>query len=248
MAPRSTFADSTSPATAEHDQTLGTTSAGTPERGRDWDSASLARSASHAARLGVYTALGASASAVPLPWLPDMLVRRVWGALVHDIAVHHSVSLTIEARSALSDPAGPGNPPGVFSQALHFFGIRLAARILSRFGPIAMAWPAQTALRTYVLGRMFDRYLQTRSVRAVRVDGDEARRVRRAIDGVLSGAIAAEPATVPEPAAIDDQRDPTTAFVDGLLGAAAGMPERVLRRLDTAFDEALARALEPEHA
>src|SRR6202008_3528231 len=38
-------------------------------------------------RLGVYAAIGASAGAVPLPWIPDVLVRRVRGALVHDVAV-----------------------------------------------------------------------------------------------------------------------------------------------------------------
>src|SRR5258708_753294 len=56
-------------------------------------------------RLGVYAALGASVAAVPLPWIPDALVRRVRGALVHDIPVRHGLSLTGDARDALAEPS-----------------------------------------------------------------------------------------------------------------------------------------------
>ena len=105
-----------------------------------------------------------------------------------------------------------------------------------------MLWPLRNALQTFVLGRLFDRYLeQARTDRAVRVDVAEARRVRRAIDAAVLRAFTVEVAGRDEPAAIDDQRDAATAFVDGLLALAAGTPERVADRLDAAFDERLAR-------
>jgi hypothetical protein len=194
-------------------------------------------------RLGVYTALGASVAALPLPWLPDALTRRVRGALVHDIAVRRGLSLTPEARELLAEPSGPDGPRGIVSQALRFFGVKLAARLFTRFGPIGLVWPVQYALRTFVLGCLFDRYLErSRIERAVRIDVDEARRVRRAIDAALARAITVQIAPAEEPAPIDDQRDPTTALVDALIGLAAGVPERLLRRIEVAFDELLAHA------
>jgi hypothetical protein len=191
-------------------------------------------------RLGVYTALGASVAALPLPWIPDTLARRVRGALVHDIAVRRGLSLTRDARDLLAEPGGPEGPRGLFSQAMRFFGVKLATRLFTRFGPIGMVWPVQYALRTFVLGRLFDRYLERARVeRAVRIDVEEARRVRRVDRAALARAITVQVVPTEEPTAIDDQRDPTTALVDALLGIAAGVPERLLRRLDVAFDELL---------
>jgi hypothetical protein len=200
-----------------------------------------AAAAVHPGRLGAYAVLGASVSVVPIPWVPEALARRVRGSLVHDIAVRHGVSLAAEARALLADPSGPDAPRGIVSQALRFFGIRLAARMLTRLGPVAIVWPVQNALRTFVLGRLFARYLErARTVRAVRVDMDEARRVRRAIDGALARAMTVPVTPIEEPTVIDDQRDPTTALVDGLLGVVAGAPELLLRRLDAAFDDLIA--------
>ena len=102
-------------------------------------------------------------------------------------------------------------------------------------------WPVRNALQTYVLGHLFDRYLEIgRTERAVRVDAGEARRVRQAIDGALARAITVEAPAGSEPTAIDDQRDAITAFVDGMLGLAAGVPSRLVLRLDAAFDDLLA--------
>jgi hypothetical protein len=191
-------------------------------------------------RLSTYAALAASAEAIPVPWLPDSLVRRVRGALVHDVAVRHGVSLTHEAREVLSQASDGKGPPTVVSQALRFLGVRLAIRALARLGPIAMVWPLREALRTYALGHLFDRYLAVgRIERAVRIDEQEARRVRRAVDHALVRAVTVEPAPVDEPRAIDDQRDATTVMVDGLIGLAAGMPNRLMRRLEAAFDRSL---------
>jgi hypothetical protein len=205
------------------------------------DSPLTMRSPIEGGRLGVYTALGASVSAIPLPWVPDSLVRRVRGALVHDIAVRHGLSLTQDARDVLCEPSGPDGPRGLLAQAVSYLGVRLAARTLTRFGPIGMVWPVRNALRTFVLGHLFDRYLEAgRTERAVRVDVDEARRVRQAIDGALARALTVEAPPAEEPTVIDDQRDAVTALMDGLLGLAAGVPGRLLGRLDAAFDDLLA--------
>jgi hypothetical protein len=199
---------------------------------------SLARPVVDPGRLGVYAAMGATVGAVPLPWVPDSLVRRVRGAVAHDVAVRHGVSLTNEAREVLSEPSGAR---GVLAQTTRFVGVRLAARFLGRFGPVRWVWPVRNAVQTYVLGRLFDRYLQHgRTDRAVRVDAGEARRVRKAIDDALLRTLSVEVPRREEPTVIDDQRDATTAFVDGLLGLVAGTPSRLGDRLDAAFDDRLA--------
>ncbi len=201
-----------------------------------------ARSPLEPSRLGVYAALGATVAAVPLPWVPDSLARRVRGALVHDIAVRRGLSLTREAREVLANPAGPGERRGLLSQAARFLGMRFATRVLTSVGPVGVIWPAQSALRTYLLGRMFDRYLDRwRTERAVRIDAAEAQRVRRAIDAALAGSLRVQLGPTEEPTPVDDQRDPTTALLDALLGAAAGLPERLLHRLEIAFDEGIAQ-------
>lgn len=199
---------------------------------------SVALPAVDAGRLGVYSAMGAMVGAVPLPWLPDSLVRRVRGAVAHDVATRHGVSLTSEARAVLSEPSGSG---GVLAQTTRFVGVRLAARFLRRVGPVGWIWPLRNGVQTYVLGRLFDRYLQHgRTERAVRIDADEARRVRKAIDDALVHTLTVESRSRDEPTVIDDQRDPTTAFVDRLLGLVASAPSRLGDRLDAAFDDRLA--------
>jgi hypothetical protein len=192
-------------------------------------------------RLGVYAALGASAGAVPLPWVPDSLVRRVRGALVHDVAVRHGLSLSRDARDVLCEPAGPDGPRGLVAQTVRFVGLRLAGRALTRVGPLRLLWPVRNALQTWALGHLLDRYLELgRIERAVRIDAGEARRVRQAVDGALGRALTVDAPGEEEPTVIDDQRDAATAFVDGLLGLAAGVPGRLVGRLDAAFDDLLA--------
>ncbi len=191
-------------------------------------------------RVGVYAALGASAGAIPLPWVPDALVRRVRGALVHDIAIRHGVSLTREARDALAEPSGARGGRSLLRQALRFVGTRLAVRSLTAFGPIGLFWPVQSAIQTYVLGRLFERYLSVgRTERAVRIDAEEARRVRDAIDGALTRALGVSLEPLPEPTSTDDERDLVTAVVDAMLSLAAGIPAKLTRRLDAAFDDVI---------
>jgi hypothetical protein len=188
----------------------------------------------------VYAAIGASLASAPLPWLPDAFARRVRGALLHDVAARHGLSLAREARELLAEPSGPDGPRGILAQALRFFGARLAIRALTSLGPIAFVWPARNALGTYLLGHLFDRYLeQSRTERAVRIDVEEARRVRLAIDGAVVRALTIVTPPVDDLPVIDEQRDAASVVVDTLLEMAAGLPARLMLRVETAFDELL---------
>jgi hypothetical protein len=157
------------------------------------------------------------------------------------VAVRHGLSLSRDARDVLCEPAGPDGPRGLMAQTVRFFGLRLVGRALTRVGPLRALWPARNALQTWALGHLFDRYLElARIERAVRIDAGEARRVRQAVDGALVRALTVEPPAEEEPTIIDDQRDAATAFVDGLIGLVAGVPMRLVGRLDAAFDDLLA--------
>jgi len=194
-------------------------------------------------RLGVYAAIGASLASVPLPWLPDSFARRVRGALVHDVAARHGLSLAREARELLAEPSGPDGPRGLLAQALRFFGARLAIRALTSFGPIAVVWPIRNAAGTYLLGHLFDRYLElSRTERAVRIDVEEARRVRLAIDRAVVRALTVVTPPLDEPMVIDEQRDAASVVVDTVLGTAAGLPARLMLRVEAAFDELLTQS------
>jgi hypothetical protein len=194
-------------------------------------------------RLGVYAALGASTGAVPLPWLPDWLATRVRGALVHDIASRRGVGLSADARTAFADVLALDAPRGLAVNALRFVGSTIAVRTLTRFGPAAMLWPLSGALRIYALGRLLDRYLERhRGAEAGRIEVDEARRVRRAIDAAFMHALRVSPEAEAIPPLVEDARDSATAFLDSLLGFAAGLPSRFVRHIDAAFDETIADA------
>lgn len=187
-------------------------------------------------RLGTYTALGAVTGVVPLPFIPDAIVRRVRGALVHDLASRHGLSITPEARAVLVDNAAGEGPRGFLSQGVTF----AVTRVLGRIGPLALLPPVRTALGTFVLGHLFARYLDTaRTSRSVRIDLEEARRLRRAIDQALVYALTTEAGPAREDAlhAPEDLRDQGTAVLDGVLISVASLPGWLVRRLDAAFDE-----------
>lgn len=190
-------------------------------------------------RLGTYTVLGAATGIVPLPWIPDAMVKRVRGALVHDLCARHGLSLTPEARAMLIEPGGSDGPRGVVSQGVTF----VVTRVLGRFGPLALIPPVRSALGTWVLGHLLQRYLETaRTQRSVRIDVEEARRVRRAIDQAMLYALTTDARRSREdpPIAPEDLRDPSTQVVDGVLISIASMPNWLVRRVEAAFDEVLA--------
>jgi len=198
---------------------------------------SLARAQFGGGRLGTYTVLGGVTGVVPLPWVPAIIAKRVRGALVHDLASRHGLSVTPEARKILVEGAD-------VQRSYVKTGVSFAlGRVLGRLGPLAMLGPVRSALTTFVLGHLFERYLETaRTTRAVRIDVDEARRLRRAIDQALVYALTTEGKEAAEdrPFGAEDLRDSTTQLVDGVFLSAASLPGWLVRRLDAAFDETLA--------
>lgn len=190
-------------------------------------------------RLGTYTVIGAGAGVVPLPWVPDAMVRLIRGALVHDLTARHGLSLTPDARSVLASPAGGDGARGYVNQGVKF----AVTRLLGRFGPLAAIGPVRTALGTFVLGHLLERYLDAARVeRSVRIDADEARRVRRAIDEAFVHAFTTEGRGARDnpPLAPEDLRNQTTQIIDGVFISIASVPGWLVRRLDAAFDEKLA--------
>ncbi len=190
-------------------------------------------------RLGTYTILGAACGVVPLPWIPDATVRRVRGALVHDLTSRHGLSLTPEARAVLVEPNGSEGGRGYIRQGVTF----AVTKVLSRFGPFALIPPVRSALGTFVLGHLLQRYLDTaRTARSVRIDIEEARRIRRAIDQALLYTLTTEahPSRESPPFSPEDLREGSETIVDGVLISIANAPGWLVRRLDAAFDEVLA--------
>ena len=201
-------------------------------------------------RLGVYAAMGAGTGTVPLPWVPDVLARRVRGSLVQDIAVRHGVSLEPGAREALAARTAPGEKHGLVRQAVRFVGSTLAKRALTLTwvgAPLGLVGPVRGALDTYVLGHLFDRYLVRRGTgrfaSSPRIVEDEARRLRSAIDGALLRALTVDVDPSKPLSPLDDTRDGTTTFIDGVLSFAAGVPEQLIERLDAAFDDIMQHEL-----
>ncbi len=186
-------------------------------------------------RLGVYAALGAYARTIPLPWVPSAVLQRVRGALLSDLAACYGVSLTGDARAELSDPRGPKRAQTLATQALRIAGDRVAARTLRALGPIGLFVPLRGAVQTYVLGRLFDRYLEHRPAElGLVIDVDEASRLRIAIDGALLRAITV--AGLGAGSGLDDI-DPAGAWLDRALQRVARVPARLTRRLDAGFDD-----------
>jgi hypothetical protein len=200
-----------------------------------------AKSAPHDGRLAVYAAIGGYAGAIPVPLLPDAVLRRVRGALLHDLAARRGLSLTHDARASLSDPRGSNPTRTLASQALRIVGNGLAIRALRALGPFGFVRPLTGAVQTYVLGRLFDRYLDRhRTSHATTIDVAEASLVRAAIDGALARAVTVHIEADATPLDTDIDRDIVTALVDDVLGRVAGIPEHLTRRLDAAFDHLIA--------
>ena len=189
-------------------------------------------------RLGVYAALGALTWTVPIPLLPDTLARRVRGALLFDVAARHGLSLTKEARAILAEPGGGDGPRSVANSAVQYFGLRLIRRLPRMSVAGRVLGPARSGVSTWALGYLFDRYIErARSERAVRIDADEARKIRLAVDRALVHALTAEARKDEHGAPPEDLRDATTQVIDGVLSAVASAPGWLVRRLDAAFDE-----------
>jgi hypothetical protein len=192
-----------------------------------------------AGRLGAFTLLGAAAGSVPLPWVPAALARRVRGALVQDIVARYGLSLSPEARDVFADTDRRERSKSLAREAMRF----LTTRVLGRLGPMSMFPPVRTGLDTFVLGHLLSRYLASRKEASIRIEEEEAVAVRRMIDRALVHALTAGIEGLPEPLEPppEDLRDEITQAVDGVLIATATVPSWLVRRLDAAFDDMLAR-------
>ena len=189
-------------------------------------------------RLGIYAALGAATGIVPFPWIPGALARRLRGALAQDVCARHGLSLTAEARGIFCEPAASGADHGMWSQAVRY----ASRKLLSRFTPLGFLPPLRSAAHTFALGHLLNRYIESwRTERSVRIDLEEATRVRRAIDTAVLSAINAElkAENAPRLSPAEDLRDPTTQLLDGVIIATAGVPDWLVRRLNAAFDQCI---------
>ena len=200
----------------------------------------LSRKPIGAGRVGAYAALGALAGIVPLPLLPDIGSKRVRGALAFDLAARHGLSMSNEARKVLEEPWSSSLPRSVVAQAARFF----LGRVVSRLGPLALFSPIRTGITTFLFGLLFERYLDTARVeRAIRIDVEEARKVRKAMDRAMLLVFTVKNEGSPwgfAPRPPEDLRTSGMQLADGVIFAAAGVPEWLTARLETAFDEALA--------
>jgi hypothetical protein len=194
-------------------------------------------------RLSVMAFIGLAAGAVPIPFVPAAVLKRVRGALAHDIAARYGLSLTDDARKEMAEPSRTARS-GAFLATIAF----VARRTLRRFGVLGIVPPLTAWLEVYALGLLFDRYLErVRSSQVVRIHGSEAKLVRKAIDGAVSRALSPrlelKPRHASEPA--EELRSFPTRLLDGFLLAVAAVPDHLQRRLETAFDMVLDE--EPVH-
>ncbi len=186
-------------------------------------------------RLAVLTAYALAASAIPLPFVPDRLVRRVRGALVHDVGSRHGLSFTSDARDLLANPGSSDR------HALVNAAENVARALVRRFvAPLGVLSAAARALEVYAFGLLLERYVRdVRPRGAVRVHLEEARTIRDAIDRAVVRAVspALGAAQTTESAGIEDLRDELTRWIDAALLTSASVPSYVERRLEAAFDE-----------
>ena len=198
--------------------------------------ATVARSsAAPTGRLAVLSAFAVAVSAIPLPFVPDRLVGRVRGALVHDVGSRHGVSFTSDARELLANAGSPGR------HLLVNAAENVARTLIRRFvAPLGVLSAGARGIEVFAFGLLLDRYLgEVRSPGSVRVQIEEARTIRSLIDRAVVRAVspALHPALTTETRGAEDLRDELTRWSDALLLTSASVPSYVERRLEAAFDE-----------
>lgn len=197
----------------------------------------------HDGRLGVYAVLGAYAGTIPLPWVPIAALKRIRGALLSDLATGHGLSLTGDARDMLADPRAPTQARGFAMRALRIAGDRVASRTLKALGPLGFFLPLRGAFQTYVLGRLFARYLaRRRADLGFVIDAGEATQIRAAIDGALAHALTVQVDARRGRSGAEDDLDPAAPWLDHALQQVARVPSRLTRRLDAGFDDLIEHA------
>jgi len=201
------------------------------------DSSPIAVSPSEASptgRLAVMTAYAVAASSIPIPFVPDRVLTLVRGALVHDVASRHGLSLTSDARAVLADPSSESRTRMVRAAE------GLARQLLRRLRPVGVLAGASRGVELYALGLLVERYVtRFRTTGAVRIHLEEARLVRDAIDRAVVRALSPSlrPALTTQAVSHEDLRDELTRWIDAVLLTSAAVPSYLERRLEAAFDE-----------
>ena len=189
-------------------------------------------------RLAVLSAAAMGALAIPLPILPDRIVTRLRGALAHDTATRHGISLTTDARVLLASVDSEQNAGRALARrAAEVIGFAILKRGL---GPLSAITNVARALEVFAFGHLFDRYItQVRRSGAVRIHAEEARKIRETIDRAFLHAFSPmlRPTPITLPDTIEDLRDEFTRWMDTAILTGASLPSYVERRLEAAFDE-----------
>ncbi|HKQ69081.1 MAG TPA: hypothetical protein VJT73_07070 [Polyangiaceae bacterium] len=190
-------------------------------------------------RTSVMAMIGFAAGAVPLPFVPSVVLRRVRGALAHDVAARYGLSLTDEARREIAEPSRTARSGAILATVAFF-----ARRALRRVGVLGLVPPITAWLEIYALGLLFDRYLErVRTSQTVRIHESEAKLVRKAVDAAIARALSPKLELGKRPDAAEpteELRDFSTRLFDGILLFAAAIPDHLKRRLESAFDAVLA--------
>jgi hypothetical protein len=185
-------------------------------------------------RLAVMTAYAVAATAIPVPFVPDRVLVSVRGAVVHDVASRHGLSLTSDARAILAEPDSETRTRIVRAAE------SVARQLLRRLRPLGFLTAASRGIELYALGVLLERYVtHVRASGAVRIHLEEARLVRDAIDRAVMRALS--PSLRPSLTVVgeghEDLRDEFTRWIDALLLTSAALPSYLERRLEAAFDE-----------
>ncbi|WP_240807210.1 hypothetical protein [Polyangium spumosum] len=189
-------------------------------------------------RLAVLSVAAMGALAIPLPILPDRMVTRLRGALAHDTATRHGISLTTDARALLANVDSEQNAARALGRkAAEAIGFAILKRGL---GPLGALTNVARALEVFAFGHLFDRYVaQVRQSGAVRIHAEEARKIRETIDRAFLHAFSPmlRPTPITLPDSVEDLRDEFTRWIDTAILTGASLPSYVERRLEAAFDE-----------
>lgn len=195
-------------------------------------------------RLAILTGMSFAASAIPVPFIPERIILQIRGAIVQDIAARHGLSLTSDGRRALAEASHESPMRDVLKRGV---GI-LSKTFIKKLSPLTKLFTVSAAAEVYVMGHLFDRYLERhRGSKAVRIHVDEARAVRKLIDAATVRALSPSlrPDAMPLLPPVEDLRDEFTRWIDTVILMSAGLPSYIERRLDSAFDAVIAETGAP---
>lgn len=185
-------------------------------------------------RLAVMTAYAVAAAAVPIPLLPDRMLTRVRGAVVHDVVSRHGLSLTSDARAMLADPDSEQRT------RLMKVAETVLRQVLRRLGPLGVLNSISRGMEVFALGLLLERYVTAvRPSGQVRMHLEEARKVRGIIDRAAVRAFSPtlQPSEATMTDGLEDLRDELTRWIDAALLTSAALPSYLERRLEAAFDQ-----------